>query len=121
MSAYNTKSTNSTPVFKVNHHFFQISFFPVLVNDWSKLDHNIRNSEGLNTFKKIILNYIYSSGSSVFNCHNFKGIKLLIRLRVGLSHLHEHKFKHSFKNHLTQSAAVVKRLKHQLQMKDQPC
>ena len=30
------------------------------------------------------------------NCHKSKGIKLSIRLRVGLSHLREHKFRHSF-------------------------
>ena len=35
-----------------------------------------------------------------YNCHNPKGIKLLIRLRVGLSPLHEHKFKHSFQDTL---------------------
>ena len=36
------------------------------------------------------------SGNSVFRCHNLKGIKLLSRLRLGLSHLREHKFKHGF-------------------------
>ena len=35
-----------------------------------------------------------------FNCHNPKGIKLLSRLRLGLSHLREHKFKHSFPDSL---------------------
>ena len=36
----------------------------------------------------------------VFNCHNCKGIKYLTRLRLGLSHLREHKFKHSFQDTL---------------------
>ena len=31
-------------------------------------------------------------------CHNPKGIKLLTRLRLDLSHLCEHKFKHSFQD-----------------------
>ena len=35
-----------------------------------------------------------------YNCHNPRGIKLLIRLRVGLSPLPEHKFKHSFQDTL---------------------
>ena len=39
---------------------------------------------------------ISPSGNSVFRCHNPKGIKLLTRLRLGLSHLREHKFKHGF-------------------------
>ena len=35
-----------------------------------------------------------------FKCHNPKGIKLLTILRLGLSHLREHKFKHSFQDTL---------------------
>ena len=31
-------------------------------------------------------------------CHKPKGIKLLTRLRLGLSHLREHKFKHNFQD-----------------------
>ena len=33
---------------------------------------------------------------SIFRCHNLKGIKSLTRLRLGLSDLQEHKFKHGF-------------------------
>ena len=40
------------------------------------------------------------SGSSVFNCHNPRGVKLLTRLRLGLSYLCEHKFKHGFQDSL---------------------
>ena len=36
----------------------------------------------------------------MFNVHNPHGIKLLTRLRVGLSHLHEHRFRHSFQDSL---------------------
>ena len=34
-------------------------------------------------------------GSNIFNCHNSKGVKLLTRLRLGQSHLLEHKFQYS--------------------------
>ena len=44
--------------------------------------------------------FIRPSPNSVFNCHNCKGIKYLTRLRLGLSHLREHKFKHSFQDNL---------------------
>ena len=47
-------------------------------------------------FKKKIFKFIRPSGSSVFRCHNCKGVKLVSKLRVGLSHLQEHKFKHGF-------------------------
>ena len=35
---------------------------------------------------------------ALFNCHNPKGVKLLTRLRLSLSHLHEHEFKQSFQD-----------------------
>ena len=100
MSTYNTRNTNNIPLFKVKHNFFQNSFFPSAVIKWNKLDINICNSESLNIFKKTLLNFIHPSGSTVFNCHNPKGVKLLTRSRLGLSHLREHKFKHSFQDSL---------------------
>ena len=50
--------------------------------------------------KNIFLKFIRPSGNSVFNCHNPRGLKLLTRLRLGLSHLREHKFKHGFQDSL---------------------
>ena len=47
-----------------------------------------------------LLKFIRPSPNSVFNCHDCKGIKHLTRLRLGLSHLREHKFKHSFQDTL---------------------
>ena len=41
-----------------------------------------------------------SSQNRVYNCYNPKRIKLLTRLRAGLSHLREHKFMHSFQDTL---------------------
>ena len=34
----------------------------------------------------------------MFNVHNAKGIKFLTRLRIGFSHLKEHKFRHNFED-----------------------
>ena len=44
------------------------------------------------------MNFIRPSPSNVFNCNNYKGIRLITRLRVGMSHLREHKFKHNFQD-----------------------
>ena len=44
--------------------------------------------------------FIRPSANSTFNFHNPRGIKLLSRLRLGLSHLRECKFKHSFQDSL---------------------
>ena len=47
-------------------------------------------------FKSNVLKFIRPKPNNVYHCHNPKGIKLLTRLRLGLSHLREHMFKYSF-------------------------
>ena len=47
-------------------------------------------------FKKSILQFIRPSPSSTYNSFSNKGIKHVTRLRLGLSHLRDHKFKHGF-------------------------
>ena len=44
------------------------------------------------------MKYLRPSPNSVFECHNPQGIKFLTKLRFGLSHLRELKFKHSFED-----------------------
>ena len=51
-------------------------------------------------FLKSILN-IRPYPNSRYNCFNIKGIKHLTRLRLGLTHLRYHKFKHGFLDSLT--------------------
>ena len=80
--------------------FLKNSFFLSTIIEWNKLDHNIRNSSSFNIFRKNILKFIRPSDNSFFNCHTPKGIKFVTRLRLGLSHLREHKFKHSFQDFL---------------------
>ena len=46
------------------------------------------------------MNFIRPSGSTAFNSHNLKGVKLLTRLRLGLTDLCEQKFKLSFQDSL---------------------
>ena len=79
---------------------FSRTLFSLIIIEWNKLDWEIKNSESIVTFKKRILSFIRPSANSTFNCHNPRGIKLLSRLRLGLSHLREHKFKHSFQDSL---------------------
>ena len=40
------------------------------------------------------------SSNSIFICHSPKGIKLITRLRLGLSHLREQTFRHNFQDTL---------------------
>ena len=50
------------------------------------------------SFKNALLKLGRPVPNSWFNIHNPVGLKLLSRLRVALSHLYEHKFKHNFSN-----------------------
>ena len=74
--------------------------FPSTVIEWNNLDLKIRNSETFSTFKKNIFKFIPPSSNSIFNCHSPNRIKLIARLRLGLSHLCEHKFRHNFQDTL---------------------
>ena len=57
--------------------------------------------------KSKVLRFIRPKANCFFNCLNPKGIKLITKLRVGFSHLRDHKFKHSFHDCLNHIAAVV--------------
>ena len=46
----------------------------------------------------MILKFIWPNPNSIFNCHDPKALKNLLRIRLGLIHLREHKFKHSFQD-----------------------
>ena len=96
MTGYN----KSIPLFNVKHNYFKNYFFPSAIIEWNNLDSNIRNSENLALFKKHILAFIRPSANSTFHCLNPNGLKLITRLRLGLSHLRFHKFKHSFQDTL---------------------
>ena len=56
------------------------------------------NSGNFGNFKNNILKFIRPKSNSFFNCCNLKGIRLITRLRLELSHLREHKFKYNFQN-----------------------
>ena len=98
--SHRTRQCNRTPATNVKHDFLKNNFFPSTIIEGNKLDLKIKNSESIKTAKKRILSFIRPSPNSTFNCHNPKGIKLLSRLRLGLSYLREHKFKHSFQDSL---------------------
>ena len=95
--AYMTRCKKSVPF---NHDYFKNSFFPLTIIEWINLDSNIRNFENLALFKKHILAFIRLSANSAFHFLNPNSLKLIIRLRLGLTHLCFHKFKHSFQDKL---------------------
>ena len=76
---------------------FKFSFFPSTLKDWFNLDSSIRNLESLAIFKTRLLSLICPFQSNVYNIFDPIGLKLLTRLRLGFSHLNEHKFRIIFK------------------------
>ena len=84
--------------FKIKHSFFKNSFFPSTIIKSNNLDPTLRNSKSFIDIKNNILKFIRPSPNTVFNCSTYKGIRLITRLPVGMSHLREHKFKHNFQD-----------------------
>ena len=77
---------------KSEHTFFKNSCIPSTIIEWNKLDLDIRNAESYALFRKHLFSFIRLEANNIFNVHSAKGIKLLTRLRVGFSHLKDHKF-----------------------------
>ena len=71
---------------------FESYFFPHCAEAWGNLSDKLRNIDSMNTFKSSILNFVKPRENSVFAVHNVNGVKLLTRLKLDSSHLHEHKF-----------------------------
>ena len=74
----------------------QAAFFPYCVNEWNKFSGEIREITTISKFKKELLSYIRPKNNPIYRTHDPSGLKLLTRLRLGLSHLREHKYKHNF-------------------------
>ena len=94
-SSYITRNSNEIPLFKTNHNFYKNSFFPSTTIEWNNLDHDLRNTEIYTLFRSSILKFLRPSPNSFYGCQNIMGIKLVSRLRLGLTNLREHKLKHS--------------------------
>ena len=95
-SSHITRNEANIPTFKTNQSFFKNFFFLSTIIEWNNPDPNLRNSDTYGAFKNTIRKYVRYSPDSVFKCHNPQGFKFLTRIRLGLSHLREHKFKRSF-------------------------
>ena len=95
----NTRTrNNSIPTFNCPTNCFKYSFFPSILNDWFNLDFSIRNSQSISIFKSKLLSFIHPVQTNICNIFDPKGLTFLTRLRVGLSHLNEHRFRHNFQD-----------------------
>ena len=84
--------TNHVPTSHCRADCFKSSFFPSTLSDWFMVDVTIRNSESIVIFKSRLLSFICLVPSDVYNIFDPIGLILLTRLRLGFSHLNEHRF-----------------------------
>ena len=75
---------------------FKNSFYPNCLNEWDKLFPEVRQAPSLSVFKSKILALIRPLSKPVCGIHDPKGLAILTQLRVGLSKLNFHKFRHNF-------------------------
>ena len=99
-NSYSSRSAlnNQIPFLNVKTIFLKNSFFPAVRTGWNNLDISIRNSSLCHLFKNLILKFSRSKPNKISSTHNFEGLKLLTRIRLGLSHLPDHKFRHNFQD-----------------------
>ena len=75
---------------------FKSSFYPNCLDEWNELDREIRLSPSVAIFKKQLISKIRQHFKSTLGIHDPIGLSYLTQLRVGLSKLCYHKFKHNF-------------------------
>ena len=56
----------------------------------------MKGAASFSLFKASLLKMGRPRANSTYRIHNPVGIRLLMRLRLGLSHLNEHQFRHNF-------------------------
>ena len=79
----NIRTRNNT--FNCRKNCFQYSFFCSTLNDWFNLNFNVRNSESISILKSKSLSFIHPVQTNIY-IH-----LILTHLRLGPSHLNEHR------------------------------
>ena len=93
---YYTGSVEDVAMLYSRSDIFKYSFFRSTISKWNKLDLKIRQSKILLTFRNALINTGKPIPKPIYNGHNPIGLKLLTSLRLGLSHLNQHKFNDNF-------------------------
>ena len=95
--SYNTQSLDQTETYYCRTDALK-KIFPYTIVDWNKLDLDIRKSKSYAIFQNALLKIGRPDQYSIYRIHNPVRLKLLTRLRLGLTHLNEHRFNHNFQN-----------------------
>ena len=92
----NIRNQQKIPQYFCRTNSFSNSFFPYSINEWNKLESTITQLNVFPSFRNALLTKIRPLPNSFYDACDPIGVQLLTRLRVGLSHLNKHKFRHSF-------------------------
>ena len=95
---YNTPSLEDVATLNNRTDIFKYSFSPSTLSEWNKLDLKIQQSKTLLTFWNAPIKIGRPISKLVYYVHNPLCLKLLTWLRLGLSHLIQHKFNHNFQD-----------------------
>ena len=71
---------------------YKYPFFPYKLLEWNKHDRNKQQSKTIPSYRNSLLKIGRPTAKPSYNIPNPTGLKLLTRLRLRISHLHEHKF-----------------------------
>ena len=97
-SQYSLRNQDVVGRIRARTEKFQSSFYPNCISEWNKLDPEIRITPSIAAFKSKLLSIIRPPAKPVFGIHDPLGLSYLSQIRVGLSKLNFHKFKHNFKD-----------------------
>ena len=96
-----TRNSGNIPCSFLKHDWFKNFFFDYAITEWNKLNCYTSNSDSFEIFIKRISSFIRPMRNNIYNFHNPLGVNWLARLRIGISHLKEHEFKHNFQNSIS--------------------
>ena len=91
-------NTDQVDTYYCRTDIFKNSFFPFTITEWKKLEIDIWKSKSYATFQSTLLKLGRPIERAIYSINNPVRLKLLTRLRIGLSHLNEHRFNHNFQN-----------------------
>ena len=94
------RHNNTYSVIRCRNDYLKHSFIPYVLKEWNRLSTEIRNSLSCKEFRKSLSPFTKTTCSSRFSIYRPIGVKLLVRLRLGFSHLREPKFRHNFQDAL---------------------
>ena len=99
-SSYSLRYPATIGQINVRTACFSASFYPSCLLKWNKLPHEIRESPTIGILKNKLLSLIRPPPKPVYSIHDPRGLAILTQLRVGLSMLNLHKFRHNFRDTL---------------------